>query len=283
MRLKRVGTLALICLAMFAGQRAWAGSGSVLAKVDGIAVTKAEVKALLASRGIAQPNSAQMRSGLTLYIERMLLLRRARAHGLIRNNRGVQERLRELQANFVAQVMLQRGAGQAVTAKQLHQAYQHYVQQLPNEQYRLRAIVVQHKKRALELVKALKAGKRFTNLASEHSLPQYNAALGGELGWHSPNQLDPLIDRALVHMKAGQVVGPIWTHQRWWIIQLLQKRSVQTPSLQAVQAQLKNHLHAEAQRQYLKSLLKNAKIHYLGKNKGKGKVVVKPKLGVTKS
>lgn len=272
--------LLLVAVLVLTTTGAWAEGSQILAKVGGTPVTSSQVKALLASRGIHQPNQQQMRSGLTLYIERMLLLQRAKEQQFVQNQAGVRQQLRETQMNLVAQAMLQHAAGsQSFSKKRLQQAYQQYVQQLPSEQYRIRAIVVKHKGEAQSVLGALKQGKRFSDLAAEHSLSQYHAAQGGELGWHSPNQLDPLVDRVLVHMKTGQVAGPIWTQQGWWVIQLLQKRTVKKPSLQAVRSKLESNLRAKAQRQYLQSLLKSANIQYQGQHKP----AAKPKLRVNKS
>lgn len=71
-----------------------------------------------------------------------------------------------------------------------------------------------------EVLRRARAGERFEELARIYSDDEATKEEGGDLGWRSPEELDPLIRRAVERLKVGQVSEPIWTPLGVYIFKL---------------------------------------------------------------
>ena len=85
------------------------------------------------------------------------------------------------------------------------------------------------KARAEAALTALKDGEPFADLAKAESNDTGSGALGGELGWASPDTYDPAFKDAVVNATIGEIIGPIETQFGYHIIQV-EAREVRTLS-----------------------------------------------------
>lgn len=237
-----------------------AAAKEVLARVDGRPITDHEIKGFLVSRGVAHPSNAQIRQGLSAYVQRLLLVQQAVKENL-QNNGALRFRQQQHWLDLLSQAALQSYLQKhPVKESRIKKAYQDFVKKYPDEEYRLRVIVVKKQATAEHIIAKLKAGISFSNLASDNSLPDYNPAGGGEIGWRRLPNLDPRIDKVVTGLKEGQVGGPVWTTKGWWIIQLMQQRRASPPTLKAVRTKIVNELRNADARAYLASLQKAAHV-----------------------
>lgn len=80
------------------------------------------------------------------------------------------------------------------------------------------------------LLKQIEAGEAtFADLAKEHSEGP-TSVRGGDLGWADPNKYDPAFKDALATMKVGEYHKPFRSSFGWHIIQLEDRRMVDTTS-----------------------------------------------------
>jgi peptidyl-prolyl cis-trans isomerase D len=96
------------------------------------------------------------------------------------------------------------------------------------------------KEKAEALLKQIKGGGKFADIASASSEDPGSKKDGGDLGWVRRGTMVPKFEEALFEMKAGEVVGPIETEFGWHLIRL---EEVKAPSIRpydddAVQAEL---------------------------------------------
>ena len=77
---------------------------------------------------------------------------------------------------------------------------------------------------ANQLLEQLQKGAPFAAVARQFSSAP-TAANGGELGWVSPTQVQPLLAKALEDMRPGQLSAPIVVPEGVYILQLRDKRS----------------------------------------------------------
>lgn len=80
------------------------------------------------------------------------------------------------------------------------------------------------KQKAQALLDQIKKGSNFETLAVGHSKGD-NALQGGDLGWHQLLQMPSVFAAQVIHMQTGDIVGPIYTENGFYILKLLGTRA----------------------------------------------------------
>lgn len=80
---------------------------------------------------------------------------------------------------------------------------------------------------AEQLVEQARGGADFNALARQFS-ESASAAVGGEIGWVLPNQLDEAIQREVTAAAPGTIIGPIRTVAGYQIIRLVERRLMES-------------------------------------------------------
>ena len=128
------------------------------------------------------------------------------------------------------------------------------------EEYQVSNIVLETEALALEVLKAIKSGQSFEQLAKDKSIDA-SRANGGSLGWLLPNQLITPLAALVVNLNPGTVaVAPIATQAGWQVIKLQGKRKFTPPSLEDSKPQLVRALLMNYRSEYIQKLVKVAKI-----------------------
>jgi peptidyl-prolyl cis-trans isomerase D len=75
------------------------------------------------------------------------------------------------------------------------------------------------------VVSLIKSNKlTFTQAAKEYSLDTTSAASGGDIGWLTRKQLEPIFGSSIFNAATGSVIGPIQTQYSWEIIKIEGKK-----------------------------------------------------------
>jgi peptidyl-prolyl cis-trans isomerase SurA len=77
---------------------------------------------------------------------------------------------------------------------------------------------------ALRLIDEMKRGARFSAIAQQFSQSP-TAAVGGDVGWISPQQLAPELAKAVVQMRPGELSPPIRTPAGYYLLLVLDRRN----------------------------------------------------------
>jgi peptidyl-prolyl cis-trans isomerase SurA len=77
--------------------------------------------------------------------------------------------------------------------------------------------------KASDLVRQLRAGADFADIASEHSDSQ-SALEGGDLGWRQAAQWPSLFSDAVINLQAGELVGPLRAANGFHILKMIDRR-----------------------------------------------------------
>ncbi len=121
---------------------------------------------------------------------------------------------------------------------------EHHEEFEPRKQFRIAQIVVESKSEADELVSQLANGADFGALARTHSLDDFTADEGGELGW--VENRDPFEDPELLlaadSMQVGEVTGPILTEKGYVIIQLNGRKVLDSKTNEEIRSEAKRQL-----------------------------------------
>lgn len=117
-----------------------------------------------------------------------------------------------------------------------------------------------------EVLKALKAGGDFAELAKKHSKDS-SAAQGGDLNFFPKGQMVPAFDQAAWALKPGEISDVVTTPFGYHIIKVTDRRPASTVPFEQVSARIKEYL-AQQQKQerasaFIESLKQKAKIEVL--------------------
>lgn len=228
----------------------------VVATVNGLTISRAQI---LAANPAAVSNPAQFQQTLQQFINTVLLYQTALRDKLDENpavKNTIDAQRQQVLVNAAESAWFEK---HPITDADIKARYDQLIKTLPEEQWRLREIIVTDRTQADAVLRALKSGARFSDLAAEYP-DSPNSALGGEIGWVNPNQLPASIEQALKNLKPGQVTGPIILPQGLAIVQMLARRPAEAPSLDAAQSQVLQQLRNESLLRYLDTLRKDAKI-----------------------
>jgi peptidyl-prolyl cis-trans isomerase C len=151
--------------------------------------------------------------------------------------------------------------GQEPTDAQLKAEYETAVASMDKTEYHARHILVATKDQADQIIKKLKGGAKFEDLAKAQSLDTGSKANGGDLGWFTTSRMVKPFADAVKALKKGEITPqPVQTQYGWHVIQLEDTREAAPPPFDQVKAQLVNSVIRKKLQAYVEDLKKNAKI-----------------------
>ncbi len=123
------------------------------------------------------------------------------------------------------------------------------------------------KARLYELKQRIEVGgEDFAELAQSHSDDTASAVDGGDLGWRSPGELDPLFEEQMDRLQPNEVSDPFQSSFGWHIVQVLDRRKVdetqQTLRQRALNYLANSRVNEEVE-VWLQRLLENSYVQYL--------------------
>jgi peptidyl-prolyl cis-trans isomerase C len=242
------------------------GADPVVARVNGVEIHQSDL--LLAEDEVGanmpqQMSDAQKREYVITYLADVIILSQAAQKQNIGDRPDVKHRV-EFERNKVLMETLLQDTGQAAaTDDAMHKIYADAIKQMPPEQeVRARHILVATEDEAKEIEAELKKGANFATLAKQKSKDP-GAADGGDLGYFTKDQMVPEFSEAAFKLDKGQISDPVKTQFGWHIIQVVDKRTKPTPTLDEVKGQIQNFVEHKAQAELVENLRKSATIERL--------------------
>jgi peptidyl-prolyl cis-trans isomerase D len=127
--------------------------------------------------------------------------------------------------------------------------------------------VAEAQHRADDLLKQLKGGAKFEDVAKKYSEDPGSSNVGGSLGWIGKGQMTPEFEKAAFSLPKGQVSDVVKTLDGFHIIRVDDKQEAHVKPLDEVKAQIepivKNQKGQELTRKKADALLKDAKAQNL--------------------
>jgi peptidyl-prolyl cis-trans isomerase C len=146
------------------------------------------------------------------------------------------------------------------TDAQLHAEYDSAITSMDKTEYHAQHILVPTKEKAEQLIKKIKAGAKFEDVAKAESTDN-SKANGGDLGWFTLTHMVKPFGDAVKTLKKGEMTQePVQTQFGWHIIKLLDTRDVAPPPFDQVKAQVTKAVIQKELIAYVDDLKKNAKI-----------------------
>ena len=193
-------------------------------------------------------------------INMQLLSAQAEKDGL-ENDPDAAAQLRVLRMRVMADAESQKFLkGYQPTDAELHAEYDTAVAAMDKNEYHARHILVADKDQADQIVKKLKGGAKFEDLAKSQSIDG-SKTNGGDLGWFTLARMVKPFGDALKGLKKGEYTQqPVQTQFGWHVIKLEDTRDVTPPPFDQVKSQLTTAVIRKKLQSYVDQLKKDAKI-----------------------
>ena len=132
---------------------------------------------------------------------------------------------------------------------------------MDKNEYKARHILVASKEDGEQIIKKLKGGAKFEDLAKAQSTDTGSKNNGGELGWFTTSRMVKPFADAVLALKKGEITQePVQTQFGWHVIQLEDTRDKTPPPFDQVKPQITNQVIRKKLQAYVEDLKKNAKI-----------------------
>lgn len=243
--------------------------GAVIAEVNGETITTSDFKHELDNLPPYLKPMADTPEGkkelLDTMVVRELILQQARKDGLDKSPE-VAAKLEELKKRIIVEGFLKKKVEEQakVSDEEMKKFYEENKDKFKTgDQVKASHILMKSEKEAQDVLKELKAGGNFEELAKKHSIDSA-AAKGGDLGWFSKGSMVPEFEKVVFGLKEGETSGIVKTKFGFHVIKLTGKRAAGTRSFDEVKEQIKAALLPTKQQEVFQKLKddikKNAKV-----------------------
>jgi peptidyl-prolyl cis-trans isomerase C len=265
-RLSTVAMITVLLAACGKGQQAAApaapaadkNAANAVAVVNGTPISRDAfddyLKGLLRGKPITDVTADEKGQVLDQMINMQLIAEQADKDGL-GNDPDVQTRVALLRTQILADAAAQKYLKANQPSDQdLHAAYDAAVDKT---EYHAAHILVASKEKAEALIKKIKGGAKFEDVAKAESTDN-SKANGGDLGWFTTARMVKPFGDAVKLLKKGEITAePVQTQYGWHIIRLDDTRDA---PFDQMKPQLTNAIMQKKFQAYIDDLKKNAKI-----------------------
>ena len=236
----------------------------VVAKVNGDVIHRSEIAHELQGMG----QQAQQMPMSVLYpqlLQKAIITKLVSTQGYaqkLENDSEVKTRLKESEAEIVADVYVRKAVEPKITDDKVKARYDELVAKYKAEdEVHARHILVATEAEANDLIKQLKGGADFAKLATDKTKDTGSAKQGGDLGYFKRGDMVKAFADAAFAMKPGDLSAtPIKTEFGYHVIKVEDRRKSSPAPLADVKDQISNQIGQEMVAQLVKDLQAKAKI-----------------------
>jgi peptidyl-prolyl cis-trans isomerase C len=231
---------------------------NAVATVDGTPISRDAfddyLKGLLRGKPVTDVTAEEKNQVLDQMINMQLIAAQAEKDGL-QNDPDVATRIALLRTQILADAAAQKYVkAHEPTDQELHAAYDAATDKT---EYHASHILVPTKEKAEQLIKKIKAGAKFEDVAKAESTDN-SKTNGGDLGWFTTARMVKPFGDAVKGLKKGDMTSePVQTQYGWHIIKLEDTRDA---PFDQMKSQLSNAIMQKKFQAYIDELKKNAKI-----------------------
>ena len=128
------------------------------------------------------------------------------------------------------------------------------------DEVQARHILVETKPEAVALLKKIKAGEDFADLAKAHSLDAGSAERGGDLGYFTQDMLNADFSGPIFAAAKGKLLEPLESEFGWHIAEVLDRRPAPQPSFEEIKPRIANFMTFDAIQDLLTELRDTAEV-----------------------
>ena len=249
-----------------------AASAQNVATVNGKPVPKARVDMLLSQVSRQQAAQGQPPQPMTPELEkqvkdevvlREIFMQEAQRRGL----QGSEDYKAQLelarQSILIRELFNNFQKKNKVTDAEVKAEYDKFKAQAGDKEYRVRHILVEKEEDAVALIKQIKGGAKFEDLAKKSSKDPGSAQNGGDLDWAAPGSYVPEFSQAMTKLQKGEMTEtPVKSQFGFHIIKLEDVRDTSFPALEEVKPQIEQRLTQQKLATFRDELKAKAKTDY---------------------
>lgn len=234
----------------------------VIAKVDGVTITEADVATARAEIGqelASIPVEQRERVLVEFLIENQLLAAAAKQNKLD-DNPEFASRLEYYKRRALRDLYFETQVRDQVTEADAKKIYDEQVALLkPETEIRARHILVKEEEDAHKAIERVKGGDDFAEVAKEMSQGP-SKTKGGDLGYFSKGQMVEEFEVAAFALGKGEVSEPVKTQFGWHVIKVEDKREKQPPAFDDVKQRIVTALVQRKAQEVMQGLRARAKV-----------------------
>ncbi|WP_167730462.1 peptidylprolyl isomerase [Terasakiella sp. SH-1] len=235
----------------------------VVATVNGANIFYSElIEAQKAMGGQAQAMPLEMIQSMLInsIADRKLVAAAARMNG-VHKTEDFKKRMMSIEEHVLQREHLTKFAEAKMTDKAVKAEYDKMVKDFtPQMEVHARHILVEKKEEADAVIKELKGGADFVELAKTKSTGP-SGPNGGDLGFFGKGMMVPEFEAAAFSLKKGEFTKEaVKTQFGFHVIKVEETRQSKAPSLEESEEQIKGKIANEAVKTYVDSLRKKAEI-----------------------
>jgi peptidyl-prolyl cis-trans isomerase C len=221
------------------------------------------LKGLLRGKPITDVTPEEKNQVLDQMINMQLIANEAVKEGLDKDPEVI-DRLDLLHSQILAEAGAQKYLkGITPTDAELHAEYDTQVAGMDKTEYHALHILVAAKDKdlAVQIIKKLKGGAKFEDLAKADSIDPGSKAMGGDLGWFTLAHMVKPFGDAVKSLKKGEITPePVQTQYGWHIVKLVDTRDAVPPPFDQLKTQLSNAVVQKKFQAHIDELKKTATI-----------------------
>jgi peptidyl-prolyl cis-trans isomerase C len=150
-----------------------------------------------------------------------------------------------------------------VTDAEAQVEYDKFKAQAAGTEYRARHILVEKEDEAKAVIKQLKGGAKFEDVAKKRSKDPGSAERGGDLDFAKPDAYVPEFGKAMAGLKKGEMTEtPVQTQFGFHVIKLDDTREAQFPGFEEVKPQIQERLTQMKLQRFQEDLRNKAKTDF---------------------
>lgn len=232
---------------------------SVVAEVNDSVLTLKELRETIPSIYEGKPPWEEMKSWVQRWVESQMLYQEALRRGLDKDGE-VRKRIEEATKGILIAELLDReikGGGEEEAFRYYQAHPEEFTRQ--EDEVRVSEIFVSGIKEAKKIIRRLREGEDFAELAAKYSLAS-SAAKGGDLGYFTRDSLPPHLAKAASSTPLGNISEPIKGDDGYYIILVTDRKKKGTVrDFGLIRRELLHRLSVLQGRENLKDLLRKLK------------------------
>lgn len=255
-------SMSALTVAVLIAASPWAAAQNV-AIVNGKAVPTARVDALAqqiaaSGRPVDDAVRAQVKEEVIL---REIFMQEAEKRGIAATEEYKNQMELARQTIMIRAMFADQQAKNPVTEADMKAEYDKFKAANSGKEYRARHILVEKEDQAKAIVKSIKGGAKFEDIAKKQSKDPGSGANGGDLDWAAAGSYVTEFSEAMVKLDKGQMTEvPVKSQFGWHIIRVDDIREAQLPPFEEVKPQLEQQMTQQKLLEFQQSLREKAKV-----------------------
>lgn len=238
--MKTITTAAVLFAAAMFVQPTWAAPETVVAKVNGVNITEAEISFAEAEIGseLSGVPAESRRRVLVEYLAEAHLMAEGAEKAQLGAGSEFDARMKYYRMRALRDTFFEKKVRDSVTVETAKSLYDERIKGIPvQKEVRARHILVKTEEEAKTLAKELSGGADFAELAKKHSQDGGGEG-GGDLGYFTAGQMVKPFEEAAFATEVGKISAPVQTKYGWHLIKVEDKRDRKLPSFDEVKDQI---------------------------------------------